>query len=143
MEGEEREGASSLDDSYLTADEGYEADVEVPEGLPEVESVLDSLLVGEDAAMSPLLAHQAQCRGGLSAVSKPELCCLVVALLVQLHEEHGAEPSNLSSSIAHALQKLAALCRDSPHNCVSLAKHGVISTLLSGMFHQVNSSYVI
>lgn len=124
LEGEEGEGGSSLDDSYLTADEGYEADVEIPEGV--AESTVESFLM-EDA-LSPLLVHH---RGGISAVSRPELCCLVLSLLVQLHEE---DPHTLSSSLVHALQRLSSLCRDSPHNCVTLAKHGVIATLLSGEY---------
>lgn len=131
LEGEEGEGGSSLDDSYLTADEGYEADVEIPEGA--AESTVESFLLGEDA-LSPLLSSQGQ--RGISAVSKPELCCLVLALLVQLYEE---APATLSPSLVHALQRLAALCRDSPHNCVTLAKHGVIATLLSGNYSKVSN----
>jgi len=117
--------ASSLDNSYLTADEGYEADAEVVEHLSDgTENTAMNL--ESHLSMSQFFPQQ---NFKSSSFSKPELCCLVVSLLVQLHEN---SDDGLNPSLVHALQKLSSLCRDSPQNCVTLTNHGVIASLLSG-----------
>ncbi|XP_059485723.1 lysosomal-trafficking regulator isoform X2 [Neocloeon triangulifer] len=121
---EEAEG-SSIDNSYLTADEGYEADIEVAEYLSEVTE--DTAMNIESRLSLSFILPQQSVKS--NSFSKPELCCLVVSLLVQLHENSEDE---LNPSLVHALQKLTSVCRDSPQNCITLTNHGVIASLLSG-----------
>jgi hypothetical protein len=109
----------------LTADEGYEADAEVAERLSDA-TENTAMQFDSQFSLNPVFPQQTLKH---SAFSKPELCCLVVTLLVQLNENSEGE---FNSSLVHALQKLAALCRDNPQNCVTLTNHGVIKSLLTG-----------
>ncbi|CAB3359283.1 Hypothetical predicted protein [Cloeon dipterum] len=117
--------ASSIDNSYLTADEGYEADVEVAEYLSEITEDT-AINVESPSFLSPIMYQQSV---KTNTLSQPQLCRLVVLLMVELNDKFEGE---LHPSMVHIIQKLTSLCRDSPQNCVTLANHGVIATLLSG-----------
>jgi hypothetical protein len=114
---EQEEGeASSIENEYLTADEGYEADAELMDRTSAIE-------MGSQMSVCP--------KNGGGAFSRPELCSLVVSLLIKLHMDD-APDSTLDPSLVHAFQKLIYLCMDSPQNCVILTNHGVIEALLKG-----------
>ncbi|XP_063221149.1 lysosomal-trafficking regulator isoform X2 [Bacillus rossius redtenbacheri] len=118
--------SSSWEDAYVTADEGYEADVEQLEarGRPEDDSSTASL----EAARVPGWGRH--CR-------QPDLCSLAVRLLVHYTERFPGLPEDSTqvSAVVHCVQRLVALCRDNSQNCVLLAKHGLITKLLQGFSH--------
>ncbi|XP_046387473.1 lysosomal-trafficking regulator isoform X2 [Ischnura elegans] len=156
---------------YVTADEGYDGDVEVPEdedaegweggreGDPSLQQQ-PPLLSPASVPCTPgspwateLVSSWSMQGGGVGGVGRrwcmrcivhPELCCLAVDLLVHAHQLASKSVAGESSAavsggdkpfvegITQCLQRLAALCRENPVNCIALSKQGVISRLLQG-----------
>ncbi|XP_071440474.1 lysosomal-trafficking regulator isoform X2 [Hetaerina americana] len=141
---------------YVTADEGYDGDVEVPEEEDEGQGVLLSsgdpplpLNPGSPWAVSTTSWAAPRCRRwGVRCLVHPELCCLSLDLLVHIYglARREVPPAPLAGApspapkmdesyvegITQCLQRLTALCRENPENSVALSKQGVIERLLQG-----------
>nr|XP_031829347.1 lysosomal-trafficking regulator isoform X2 [Nomia melanderi] len=103
---------------YVTADDGYEADVEVPGRSPGANTVKRSNSLG------PVLEP----RGNTNA--HPALCSLAVDLLIHFSEQ-GLDAER-GAIITAGLRKVAATCRESASSCAALAGSGVITKILNG-----------
>ncbi|GLH06434.1 Neurobeachin [Gryllus bimaculatus] len=148
---------SSLDDTYITADEGYEADIELLDGGIPVYAATASVADDCSSLGSPVgVAGSAWSEYGRNHnIVQPSLCTLAIDFLIHLNNryletcscEHDNEPeingnvpmwSELPNeamhlqNLVHCIQRLVALCRDNPQNCITLAKNGVIEKLLDG-----------
>ncbi|XP_068085277.1 lysosomal-trafficking regulator [Anabrus simplex] len=154
------EECSSLDDTYITADEGYEADIELLDGHRMAGPADDS---SSTAGIYPPTMDSKS--GGGSAWSDygknhnivhPSLCTLVIELIVHLNQRYYESSPKANDNrtkeingndtmwsqkpdealhlqnMVHCIQRLVALCRDNPQNCVVLAKNSVITKLLEG-----------
>ncbi|XP_076297603.1 lysosomal-trafficking regulator mauve isoform X3 [Lasioglossum baleicum] len=103
---------------YVTADDGYEADVEVPGRSPRANTVKRTNSLG------PVL----EARGNANA--HPALCSLAVDLLIHFSEQ-GLDAER-AAIVTGGLRKVAATCRESATSCATLAGSGVITKLLNG-----------
>ncbi|XP_043802413.1 lysosomal-trafficking regulator isoform X3 [Apis laboriosa] len=115
----------AVDDSstgeYVTADDGYEADVEVPA------QSLHSNTVKRSNSLGPVIEP----RGHANA--HPALCLLAVDLLIHFSEQ-GLNVET-ASIITTGLRKVAVTCRESASSCAALAGAGVITKMLHGFKH--------
>ncbi|KOC69033.1 Lysosomal-trafficking regulator [Habropoda laboriosa] len=111
-----------VDDSstgeYVLADDGYEADVEVPGRSPHSNTVKRSNSLG------PVVEPRR------NANAHPALCSLAVDLLIYFSEQ-GLDAEK-RSIITAGLRKVAVTCRESASSCAVLAVSGVITKLLDG-----------
>ncbi|XP_017760097.1 PREDICTED: lysosomal-trafficking regulator isoform X2 [Eufriesea mexicana] len=103
---------------YVTADDGYEADVEVPA------QSLHSNTVKRNNSLGPVIEP----RGHANA--HPALCLLAVDLLIHFSEQ-GLDAEK-GCIITSGLRKVAFTCRESASSCAALAGSGVITKLLNG-----------
>ncbi|KZC14096.1 Lysosomal-trafficking regulator, partial [Dufourea novaeangliae] len=103
---------------YVTADDGYEADIEIPGRSPHTNTVKRSNSLG------PVVEP----RGNANA--HPALCSLAVDLLIHFSEQ-GLDAER-GTIITAGLRKVAATCRESASSCATLAASGVITKLLNG-----------
>ncbi|XP_076389629.1 lysosomal-trafficking regulator mauve isoform X1 [Megachile rotundata] len=103
---------------YVTADDGYEADVEIPGRSPHNSNVKRSNSLG------PVVEP----RGHANA--HPALCSLAVDLLIHFSEQ-GLDAER-ASIITAGLRKVAVTCRESASSCAALAGSGVITKILNG-----------
>ncbi|XP_076766095.1 lysosomal-trafficking regulator mauve isoform X3 [Xylocopa sonorina] len=112
----------AVDDSstgeYVTADDGYEADVEVTGRNPYCNTVKKSNSLG------PVVEP----RGHANA--HPALCSLAVDLLIHFSEQ--GLNAGKSPIITAGLRKVAVTCRESASSCAALAGSGVIAKMLNG-----------
>lgn len=106
---------------YVTADDGYEADVEVPA------QSLHSNTVKRSNSLGPVIEP----RGHANA--HPALCLLAVDLLIHFSEQ-GLDVET-ASIITTGLRKVAVTCRESASSCAALAGAGVIKKMLHGFKH--------
>ncbi|XP_054002539.1 lysosomal-trafficking regulator isoform X2 [Hylaeus anthracinus] len=113
----------AMDDSstgeYVTADDGYEADVEVAGRTPRSDGV---------KRRSNSLGPVVEPRGHANA--HPALCSLAVDLLIHFTEQ-GLD-ADRESIVTAGLRKVAVTCRESASSCAALAGSGVIMKLLNG-----------
>ncbi|GFG30500.1 hypothetical protein Cfor_08123, partial [Coptotermes formosanus] len=132
-EAEAGDGSEGGSEAYVTADEGYEADVEVLEvaGTGVTNSV-GAGDVGEESSTSvATTAH-----GGPNSarfprnIAHPSLCLLAVELLIHLNRRSVSQMRR--NGLVHCLQRLVALCRDNPQNCLLLANSDLMTKLLKG-----------
>ncbi|XP_076673285.1 lysosomal-trafficking regulator mauve isoform X3 [Andrena cerasifolii] len=103
---------------YVTADDGYEADVEVPGRSPH------SNAVKRNNPLGPVVEP----RGHANA--HPALCSLAVDLLI--HFSGQGLDADRGSIITAGLRKIAVTCRESASSCAALAGSGVITKMLNG-----------
>ncbi|XP_023246507.1 lysosomal-trafficking regulator [Copidosoma floridanum] len=104
---------------YITADDGYEADVEVP-----IKTHPDVTLkrVNHLGSASELI------RGNANA--HPTLCSLAIDLLIYFAKQGlGKERVEV---IVHALRRVSIICKESISSCAALAGTGAIMRLLQG-----------
>ncbi|CAK9830368.1 Lysosomal-trafficking regulator [Anthophora retusa] len=111
-----------VDDSstgeYVIADDGYEADVEVPGRSPH------SNTVKRNNSLGPVVEPRGNANG------HPALCSLAVDLLIHFSEQ-GLDAEK-GSIITAGLRKVAVTCRESASSCAVLAVSGVITKMLNG-----------
>ncbi|XP_078037136.1 lysosomal-trafficking regulator mauve isoform X2 [Augochlora pura] len=103
---------------YITADDGYEADIEIPGRSPRANTIKRGNSHG------PMVEP----RGNANA--HPALCSLAVDLLIHFSEQ-GLDDER-GAIITAGLRKVAATCRESASSCATLAGSGVITKLLAG-----------
>ncbi|CAL1677884.1 unnamed protein product [Lasius platythorax] len=103
---------------YVTADDGYEADVEVPE---------KSSNNNVSKKSSPL-GLVVEPRGHANA--HPALCSLAIDLLIHFSEQ-GLDLER-GSIITGGLRRIAGTCRESASSCAALAASGTIMRILNG-----------
>ncbi|XP_047002591.1 lysosomal-trafficking regulator [Schistocerca americana] len=120
----ESAGASS---SYVTADEGYEADVEIPLQPVGSACAIDDPRCSRRYEVVCARSHNSEHHRRSPRLIEPQLCKLAVDILIRLPEEQ-----QKSKEAVEVLKQLATLCRDCAENCARLAKIGMVSTLLEG-----------
>ncbi|XP_050573868.1 lysosomal-trafficking regulator isoform X4 [Bombus affinis] len=103
---------------YVTADDGYEADVEVPA------QSLHSNSVKRSNSLGPIIEP----RGHANA--HPALCLLAVDLLIHFSKQ-GLDAEK-ACIITTGLRKVAVTCRESASSSAALASSGVITKMLNG-----------
>ncbi|XP_076239225.1 lysosomal-trafficking regulator mauve [Calliopsis andreniformis] len=103
---------------YVTADDGYEADVEVQGRSPHNNTMKRSNSLG------PVVEPRSH------ANANPALCSLAVDLLIHFSEQ-GLDTER-GTIITAGLRKVAITCRESASSCAALAGSGVIAKLLNG-----------
>ncbi|XP_048261477.1 lysosomal-trafficking regulator isoform X2 [Bombus terrestris] len=103
---------------YVTADDGYEADVEVPA------QSLHSNSVKRSNSLGPIVEP----RGHANA--HPALCLLAVDLLIHFSKQ-GLDAEK-ACIITTGLRKVAVTCRESASSSAALASSGVITKMLNG-----------
>ncbi|XP_015121948.1 lysosomal-trafficking regulator [Diachasma alloeum] len=111
-------GEDSSTGEYVTADDGYEADVEVQGKSPQ------NSLPRRSNSLGPVVEP----RGHANA--HPALCSLAVDLLIHFSEQ-GLDGER-STIVSGGLRKVAVICRESASSCAALAGSGVITKLLNG-----------
>ncbi|XP_043669052.1 lysosomal-trafficking regulator isoform X1 [Vespula pensylvanica] len=103
---------------YVTADDGYEADIEVPG------KSCHSNVTKKNSSIGPVVEP----RGHANA--HPALCSLAIDLLIHFtKQELDAERRSI---VTNGLRKLAITCRESVSSCAALAGSGVITKMLNG-----------
>ncbi|XP_049790124.1 uncharacterized protein LOC126195543 [Schistocerca nitens] len=120
----ESAGASS---SYVTADEGYEADVEIPLQPVGNACAIDDPRCSRRYEVVCARSHNSEHHRRSPRLIEPQLCKLAVDILIRL-----PEVQQKSKEAVEVLKQLATLCRDCAENCARLAKIGMVSTLLEG-----------
>lgn len=108
---------SSIGDN-VTADDGYEADVEIQAKYSQNNQMRKSNSLG------PIVEP----RGHANA--HPALCSLAVDLLIHFSKE-GLDVERCGI-VSNGLRKIAITCRESASTCAVLAGSGVIAKLLNG-----------
>ncbi|XP_033358417.1 lysosomal-trafficking regulator isoform X2 [Bombus vosnesenskii] len=103
---------------YVTADDGYEADVEVPA------QSLHSNSVKRSNSLGPVVEP----RGHANA--HPALCLLAVDLLIHFSKQ-GLDAEK-ACIVTTGLRKVAVTCRESASSSATLASSGVITKMLNG-----------
>ncbi|EFN65741.1 Lysosomal-trafficking regulator [Camponotus floridanus] len=103
---------------YITADDGYEADVEVPEKSPNNSTSKKSSPLG--LVIEP--------RGHANA--HPALCSLAIDLLIHFSQQ--SLDLEKGSIITGGLRRIAGTCRESVSSCAALAASGTIMKILNG-----------
>ncbi|XP_026675054.1 lysosomal-trafficking regulator isoform X2 [Ceratina calcarata] len=101
---------------YVTADDGYEADVEVRSP--------NNNAVKRSNSLGPVVEP----RGHANA--HPALCSLAVDLLIHFSEQ-GLDTEK-GAIITAGLRRVAVTCRESASSCAALAGSGVITKMLNG-----------
>ncbi|XP_024939057.1 lysosomal-trafficking regulator isoform X2 [Cephus cinctus] len=111
-------GEDSSTGEYVTADDGYEADVEIPGRSP---------YSGIPKKVNPF-GPVVEPRGHANA--HPALCSLAVDLLIHFGEQGlDGERSNI---VTGGLRRVAVTCRESASSCAALAGSGAITRILNG-----------
>ncbi|XP_067210662.1 lysosomal-trafficking regulator isoform X3 [Linepithema humile] len=103
---------------YVTADDGYEADNEVPGRSP------NSSVFKRSSPLGPVVEP----RGHANA--HPALCSLAIDLLIHFSEQ-GLNLER-ASIITGGLRRVAVTCRESTSSCAALAASGIITKILNG-----------
>ncbi|XP_014468102.1 PREDICTED: lysosomal-trafficking regulator isoform X2 [Dinoponera quadriceps] len=103
---------------YVTADDGYEADIEVPGRNPN----------SSVSKKSSPLGSVVEPRGHANA--HPALCSLAIDLLIHFSEQ-GLDLER-ASVITGGLRRVAVTCRESASSCAALAASGTITKILNG-----------
>ncbi|XP_012252611.2 lysosomal-trafficking regulator [Athalia rosae] len=119
-------GDDSSTGEYVTADDGYEADVEVPGRSPQNSSPKKSNPLG------PVV----EARG--YATAHPALCSLAVDLLIHFSEQ-GIEGER-GIILTGGLRRVAITCRESVSSCAALAASGAITRILNGFRESLTST---
>ncbi|CAD6208341.1 GSCOCG00003347001-RA-CDS [Cotesia congregata] len=121
---------------YVTADDGYEADIEIPSKSSrdeESSNQHNNLPKGTTNSLRFIFDS----RGGhinTNITAHPALCSLAVDLLIQFSEQ--GLNTERCIIVSQGLRKVAVTCRESVSNCAALAGSGVIAKLLNG-FRQI------
>ncbi|XP_032666117.1 lysosomal-trafficking regulator isoform X3 [Odontomachus brunneus] len=103
---------------YVTADDGYEADIEVPGRSP------NNSISKKSSPLGPVVEP----RGHANA--HPALCSLAIDLLIHFSEQ-GLDLER-ASVITSGLRRVAVTCRESASSCATLAGSGTITKILNG-----------
>ncbi|XP_014603828.1 PREDICTED: lysosomal-trafficking regulator isoform X1 [Polistes canadensis] len=111
-------GDDSSTGEYVTADDGYEADIEVPGKSSR------SNVTKKSGSIGPVVEP----RGHANA--HPALCSLAIDLLIHFSKQNLDDEK--ISIITNGLRKLAITCRESVSSCAALAGSGVITKMLNG-----------
>ncbi|XP_046418983.1 lysosomal-trafficking regulator isoform X1 [Neodiprion fabricii] len=118
-----------VDDSstgeYVTADDGYDADIEVPGRTPQHSTPKKANPLG------PIV----EARG--YATAHPALCSLAVDLLIHFSEQ-GMEGER-GVILTGGLRRVAITCRESVSSCAALAASGAITRILNGFKESLTS----
>ncbi|XP_025074143.1 lysosomal-trafficking regulator [Pogonomyrmex barbatus] len=104
---------------YVTADDGYDADTEVPGGSPN-----SSVSKNSSSPLGPVIEPRSH------ANAHPALCSLAIDLLIHFSEQ-GLDLEK-GSIITSGLRRIAVTCRESASSCASLAASGTIMKILNG-----------
>ncbi|XP_011343929.2 lysosomal-trafficking regulator isoform X3 [Ooceraea biroi] len=103
---------------YITADDGYEADIEVPGRCS------NNTISKKNSPLGPVVEP----RGHANA--HPALCSLAIDLLIHFSEQ-GLDLER-GSIITGGLRRVAVTCRESASSCAALAASGTITKILNG-----------
>ncbi|XP_011144679.1 lysosomal-trafficking regulator isoform X1 [Harpegnathos saltator] len=103
---------------YITADDGYEADIEVPGRSP------NSSISKKSSPLGPVVEP----RGHANA--HPALCSLAIDLLIHFSEQ-GLDLER-ALVVTSGLRRVAVTCRESASSCATLAGSGTITKILNG-----------
>ncbi|KAK2579125.1 hypothetical protein KPH14_001295 [Odynerus spinipes] len=103
---------------YVTADDGYEADIEVPGKSSR------SNVIKKNNSIGPVVEP----RGHANA--HPSLCSLAIDLLIHFSKQ-GLDVER-RSIVTSGLRRLAITCRESASSCAALAGSGAITRMLNG-----------
>ncbi|XP_069691772.1 lysosomal-trafficking regulator isoform X2 [Periplaneta americana] len=152
-EAEAGDGSEGGSEAYVTADEGYEADVEVLDscgvsGAGGATSCVGGDIEDESSSSIATTAVATPIPAVMRvphSIAHPALCLLAVELLVHLNKRYYEMSSGILTScperpnesthlqsLVHCIQRLVALCRDNQQNCVVLANSDLSSKLLKG-----------
>ncbi|KAJ8668849.1 hypothetical protein QAD02_000108 [Eretmocerus hayati] len=104
---------------YIPADDGYEADVEVP-----VSHSQDS----SPRRKAHLITEPELQKGNANA--NPPLCALAIDLLIYF-AKHGLD-GDRCTLVTNSLRRVSIICKESTMSCAALAGSGVIRRLLEG-----------
>ncbi|XP_077276800.1 lysosomal-trafficking regulator mauve isoform X2 [Temnothorax americanus] len=104
---------------YVTADDGYEADIEVPG-----KNTSNSVSKKSSSPLGPVIEP----RGHANA--HPALCSLAIDLLIHFSEQ-GLDLER-GSIITGGLRRVTLTCRESASSCAALAASGTIMKILNG-----------
>ncbi|XP_046739127.1 lysosomal-trafficking regulator isoform X3 [Diprion similis] len=118
-------GDDSSTGEYVTADDGYEADIEVPGRTPQNSTPKKANPLG------PVV----EARG--YATAHPALCSLAVDLLIHFSEQ-GMEGER-GVILTGGLRRVAITCRESVSSCAALAASGAITRILDGFKESLTS----
>ncbi|CAB0033952.1 unnamed protein product [Trichogramma brassicae] len=119
------DGEDSSAGEYLTADDGYDADVEVPVKTDyELSAKKNRFGRASDSV-----------RGSVNA--DPAVCSLAIDLLIYYANKELNE--DRAETITNGLKKLAIVCKESPKTCATLSGNGNITKLFEGFGHVLKS----
>ncbi|XP_018058565.1 PREDICTED: lysosomal-trafficking regulator [Atta colombica] len=104
---------------YVTADDGYEADIEVPG-----KNTNNSMPKKSSNLLGPVI----ESRGHANA--HPALCSLAIDLLIHFSEQD--LDLERGSIITSGLRRITITCRESASSCAALAASGTIMKILNG-----------
>ncbi|KAL7305380.1 hypothetical protein TKK_0002123 [Trichogramma kaykai] len=121
------DGEDSSAGEYLTADDGYDADVEVPVKTDYELSVKKQNRFGRASD---------SVRGSVNA--DPAVCSLAIDLLIYYANKELNE--DRAETITNGLKKLAIVCKESPKTCATLSGQGNITKLFEGFEHVLKSN---
>ncbi|XP_016837232.1 lysosomal-trafficking regulator isoform X2 [Nasonia vitripennis] len=113
------EADDSSTGEYVTADDGYEADIEVP--VKNSQDVLSKRINHFGRAPETI-------RGNANA--HPALCSLTIDLLICFAKQGLDEERN--TIVTNGLRRVAVICKESALSCASLAGTGAITRILQG-----------
>ncbi|XP_058802324.1 lysosomal-trafficking regulator isoform X2 [Phymastichus coffea] len=103
---------------YITADDGYEADVEIPvKNLQDVSSKKFSPFNGMSDSKGTVNAH-------------PALCSLTIDLLIYF-SKYGLD-CDRNAIVVSGLRRVAVICKESTTSCAALASNGAIARIFEG-----------
>ncbi|XP_023288682.1 lysosomal-trafficking regulator isoform X2 [Orussus abietinus] len=111
-------GEDTSTGEYVTADDGYEADVEVPGKCSRNDTPK------RNNSLGPIVEP----RGHANA--HPALCSLALDLLIHFSKQ-GLE-GDRSAIVTAGLRRVAVTCRESASSCAALAGSGAITRILNG-----------
>ncbi|XP_043270510.1 lysosomal-trafficking regulator isoform X2 [Venturia canescens] len=111
-------GEESSNGEYVTADDGYEADIEVQGRSP------SNTTPKKPNPLGPVVEP----RGHANA--HPALCSLAVDLLIHFSEQ-GLD-GDRGAIVTGGLRRVAVTCRESASSCAALAGSGAITRILEG-----------
>ncbi|XP_034950425.1 lysosomal-trafficking regulator [Chelonus insularis] len=103
---------------YVTADDGYEADIE-----NQSKNVEENLSKNINNVTPMIEIHS-------NVTADPALCTLAIDLLIHFSEQ--SLNDDRCGIVTQGLKKIATTCRESIYTCANLAGSGVISKLLNG-----------
>ncbi|XP_036146533.1 lysosomal-trafficking regulator isoform X4 [Monomorium pharaonis] len=103
---------------YVTADDGYEADIEVPG------KNTNSISKKNSSPLGPVTEPRSH------ANAHPALCSLAIDLLIHFSEQ-GLDLER-GSIITGGLRRVTVTCRESASSCAALAASGTIMKILNG-----------